>query len=248
MPACTGRIVQAPARICHRAAYASLRASTPRQPRQKPGCKAAQTSAHRLTSSRKTRRLIFSAPLVAILAPLAPASGAGDADAPLTIEEVQARLRNCFEVDQYYVTGKIDRGIFADDCVFIDPTIKVTGVTLIRHNFKCVMTFDMTSSGNASGSATTHEGKMKNPDCLVALKCIFRNTDDTNLSDRRPCLPLLTTPRLMSKSSCKRAGRLETVLSHFNCAPHLCTSHLWTHDCSTGILWHPSLRQGWQNI
>jgi hypothetical protein len=45
----------------------------------------------------------------------------------IPLEEVKERLEKCFEEGQYYVSGALDRGIFAEDCVFTDPTIKVAG-------------------------------------------------------------------------------------------------------------------------
>lgn len=48
----------------------------------------------------------------------------------LTVDEVQTRLIKCFEEGQYYVSGKLDRGIFEPDCVFTDPTINVKGMFL----------------------------------------------------------------------------------------------------------------------
>ena len=49
------------------------------------------------------------------------------ADEKLSIQEVERRLKRNFEVDQYYVSGNVDASIFADDCVFTDPTIKSVG-------------------------------------------------------------------------------------------------------------------------
>ncbi|KAG2488803.1 hypothetical protein HYH03_012603 [Edaphochlamys debaryana] len=37
-------------------------------------------------------------------------------------------IRSDFVDKQYYVTGNVSRGLFADDCTFIDPTTTVTGV------------------------------------------------------------------------------------------------------------------------
>ena len=49
------------------------------------------------------------------------------ADEKLSIQEVEWRLKRNFEVDQYYVSGNVDASLFADDCVFTDPTIKSVG-------------------------------------------------------------------------------------------------------------------------
>jgi hypothetical protein len=46
----------------------------------------------------------------------------------LTIEEVESRLKRCFEDNEYYVSGNLDREIFDENCVFTDPTIRVKGV------------------------------------------------------------------------------------------------------------------------
>lgn len=45
---------------------------------------------------------------------------------PLSKRAVQA---TCFALQegQYYVSGRLDRGIFEPDCVFIDPTVRVQG-------------------------------------------------------------------------------------------------------------------------
>jgi hypothetical protein len=50
------------------------------------------------------------------------------AASPLEIDEVQRRLIKCFEEEQYYVSGQLDRDIFEPPCVCTDPTIIVTGM------------------------------------------------------------------------------------------------------------------------
>lgn len=55
----------------------------------------------------------------------------------LRIEEVQDRLIHCFQQDQYYVSGKLDAGIFADDCLFTDPTVRTRGVQYARYDALC---------------------------------------------------------------------------------------------------------------
>ena len=54
--------------------------------------------------------------------------------ARLPIEEVKDRLIVCFVEGQYYVSGALDFGIFADDCLFTDPTVRVQG-KLFHHLF-----------------------------------------------------------------------------------------------------------------
>lgn len=49
------------------------------------------------------------------------------AESHIEISEVKDRLERCFVDEQYYVSGKLDRGIFDPDCQFTDPTIKVKG-------------------------------------------------------------------------------------------------------------------------
>jgi hypothetical protein len=62
---------------------------------------------------------------------------------PIGIDEVQRRLIKCFEEEQYYVSGKLDRDIFEPSCVFTDPTINVTGIlgalyAREAHAFACI--------------------------------------------------------------------------------------------------------------
>lgn len=45
----------------------------------------------------------------------------------ISIEEVKKRLDKNFQEDQYYVSGKLDPTIFADNCVFTDPTVVSKG-------------------------------------------------------------------------------------------------------------------------
>ena len=45
----------------------------------------------------------------------------------ISIEEVKKRLDKNFQEDQYYVSGKLDPDIFADSCVFTDPTVVSRG-------------------------------------------------------------------------------------------------------------------------
>lgn len=61
-------------------------------------------------------------------------SGASDINAAsppkltgLSPEELADRIRDDFVRKQYYVTGNLSSELFADDCLFTDPTIKVTG-------------------------------------------------------------------------------------------------------------------------
>ena len=70
------------------------------------------------------RRAMLAAPLLAwaLQAGIAKAAGSN-----LSIEEVERRLKKNFQEDQYYVSGKLDSTIFADGCVFTDPTVVSRG-------------------------------------------------------------------------------------------------------------------------
>lgn len=45
----------------------------------------------------------------------------------LSPQQLAERIRDDFVRKQYYVTGNLSSELFADDCLFTDPTIKVTG-------------------------------------------------------------------------------------------------------------------------
>lgn len=45
----------------------------------------------------------------------------------LSPEQLADRIRDDFVRKQYYVTGNLSSELFADDCLFTDPTIKVSG-------------------------------------------------------------------------------------------------------------------------
>ena len=51
----------------------------------------------------------------------------GAATAAPDIDAVRAAVRADFVDRQYYITGDLTRGLYADDCVFVDPTTTVTG-------------------------------------------------------------------------------------------------------------------------
>lgn len=89
-----------------------------------PAQRRTDTRAHAHTPQQPSRRgVITSIALPALLAPARHARAEGQ----LSIDEVESRLRTCFEEGQYYVSGKLDRGIFEPDCLFTDPTIRVKG-------------------------------------------------------------------------------------------------------------------------
>ncbi|KAK9795965.1 hypothetical protein WJX73_009539 [Symbiochloris irregularis] len=46
----------------------------------------------------------------------------------LPIDQLTARLKKALVQDNYYVSGKVPREIFADDCVFSDPTQRTPGI------------------------------------------------------------------------------------------------------------------------
>lgn len=72
-----------------------------------------------------SRRDLALAVAVAFTSPCTlPAQAAEDR---VSIAEVKDRLETCFVDGQYYVSGKLDRGIFDPNCQFTDPTIKVKG-------------------------------------------------------------------------------------------------------------------------
>lgn len=73
-----------------------------------------------------SRRDLGVAIALAVTAPVTLQAGA--AESQLGIAEVKERLERCFVDEQYYVSGKLDRGIFDPNCQFTDPTIKVKGV------------------------------------------------------------------------------------------------------------------------
>jgi hypothetical protein len=79
--------------------------------------------------SRRTL-LTFPSLLPMVAFPWNPATAASR----LTIEEVESRLKQCFEENEYYVSGNLDRGIFDKNCVFKDPTINVKGVVQVTRN------------------------------------------------------------------------------------------------------------------
>jgi hypothetical protein len=79
--------------------------------------------------SRQGRRALLALPVALISTAALQAAAAGSAPAKLSVDEVKKRLERCFEDDQYYVSGKLDRGIFAEDCVFRDPTVKLKGAS-----------------------------------------------------------------------------------------------------------------------
>ena len=59
---------------------------------------------------------------------LAHYSGANKPIVLLIAQELISRsLQRDFSDGQYYITGKLDQSIFADDCEFIDPTTNVKG-------------------------------------------------------------------------------------------------------------------------
>jgi len=88
------------------------------------------------------RQILAAAAMLAVpLLPTLPAA-AGAADSPsnragaeapppkltgLSPQQLADRIRDDFVNKQYYVTGNVSSEIFADDCLFTDPTIKVTG-------------------------------------------------------------------------------------------------------------------------
>ncbi|KXZ49046.1 hypothetical protein GPECTOR_23g132 [Gonium pectorale] len=63
---------------------------------------------------------------IAGLAPAGRALADSEADTPAS-RAVEA-IRRDFVEKQYYVTGVLSRELFAPECVFIDPTVQVTGV------------------------------------------------------------------------------------------------------------------------
>lgn len=46
----------------------------------------------------------------------------------LSISQLRDIVEEDFVTGQYYVTGKLTKSIYADDCVFTDPTVNVKGV------------------------------------------------------------------------------------------------------------------------
>lgn len=55
------------------------------------------------------------------------ASSAASKLTGLSPQQLAERIRDDFVRKQYYVTGNLSSELFADDCLFTDPTIKVTG-------------------------------------------------------------------------------------------------------------------------
>ena len=110
-------------RKCVNYIIAKLRAVAPalRSPRGHAARAQGELKAHALPR----RQAVLGTILAWAALPTLPAS----AIERLGIEEVQARLIKCFEDDQYYVSGMLDRGIFEDGCVFTDPTINVAGTS-----------------------------------------------------------------------------------------------------------------------
>ena len=96
-------------------------------PRRGTGTPKAAVAPSSGRNRRLSRRLRITAPIAygAYFLSLAEPAAATEA---LSIQEVERRLKVCFEAGQYYVSGNLDRGIFTENCVFTDPTIKVTGV------------------------------------------------------------------------------------------------------------------------
>lgn len=74
---------------------------------------------------RPSRRAVLTSVGLPML--LAPTQAAWAGEGRLSIDEVESRLKRCFEEGQYYVSGKLDRGIFEPDCFFKDPTVSVKG-------------------------------------------------------------------------------------------------------------------------
>lgn len=89
-----------------------------------PCCHALRDEAQSIEPDALSRRKAVLGAVLPCAALIQPKASAALA---VRIEEVQSRLIKCFEQDQYYVSGKLDRGIFEDGCVFTDPTINVTG-------------------------------------------------------------------------------------------------------------------------
>ncbi|GFR48705.1 hypothetical protein Agub_g10661 [Astrephomene gubernaculifera] len=64
------------------------------------------------------------------LGPLGPVVRVGDAKRTgLTTEEVAAILSRDLAEGKYFVTGRLTKEIFADDCRFVDPTNDVRGLS-----------------------------------------------------------------------------------------------------------------------
>jgi hypothetical protein len=68
--------------------------------------------------------------LAASGAPTPALAAAASATSTITdpaVERAAASIADAFEEKQYYVTGALPPGLFADDCVFVDPTTRVQG-------------------------------------------------------------------------------------------------------------------------
>jgi len=69
-----------------------------------------------------------------------PAAVAGEVD----LEAIKKTIERDFVEGQYYVTGKLTRSAFKDDCIFIDPTTTVAGVE--RYTSAVAALFDPAAS------------------------------------------------------------------------------------------------------
>lgn len=61
----------------------------------------------------------------------------------LPIDEMRDRIIKTFKEDQYYITGKLDRSIFDNNCVFTDPTITLQVLLTLPRFFFMIFSFDV---------------------------------------------------------------------------------------------------------
>jgi len=78
-------------------------------------------------SRRQTLRKLVGGPLLSSFGLIFLSSTPITADAA-AIDDVRRTVLADFVEKQYYVTGELTKDLYAKDCLFVDPTTKVTGV------------------------------------------------------------------------------------------------------------------------
>lgn len=95
------------------------------------------------TAARATAAAAAAAVVLVVTAPPAALAATTTYDAP-DVARAASALADAFENRQYYVTGAIPPGLFADDCVFVDPTTRVQGTA--KYSAVVASLFDASTS------------------------------------------------------------------------------------------------------